>query len=66
MPKDLKVTINNIETIYSQEKPLTYVIDDEYDASQITGEITREEGKNVGSYVVSKGTLSSINYNLIV
>jgi len=65
-PKDLKVTINNIETIYSQEKPLTYVIDDEYDASQITGEITREEGKNVGSYVVSKGTLSSINYNLIV
>ncbi|MBE5757815.1 MAG: hypothetical protein E7345_02660 [Clostridiales bacterium] len=66
LPKDLVVNINNIETRYSEVVELSYSIEGSYDQSQITGEIEREVGENVGEYVISQGTLSSQNYNLIV
>lgn len=64
--RDIQVAIDNIETIYGIDKPLTYSVADGIDATQFVGELTRESGNGVGRYLITKGSLDSANYNIIV
>ncbi len=65
-PKDLYITIDNISVIYGESQNLTYTVEGIYDSSCVYGEIAREDGEDVGDYIISQGTLNSTNYNLIV
>lgn len=66
VPRDLKIKINNVETTYGENKTLSYSVDGQFNESMLTGDIAREEGNDAGEYVISKGTLQSKNYNLII
>lgn len=65
-PKDLNVVIDDITTTYGENKNLTYTIEEDFESEYIFGSIARVSGDDVGTYTISKGTLSSKNYNLIV
>lgn len=64
--RDAQVVIDNIETIYGVSEPLTYSVADGIDATQFVGKLTREGGNDVGRYLITKGSLDSTNYNVIV
>lgn len=66
VPKDLYISIDNVSVTYGESQNLTYTVEGIYDSSCIYGEIVREDGEDVGEYIISQGTLNSTNYNLIV
>lgn len=66
VPRDLHVLIDNISVTYGTSQSLTYVISENYNSEYVTGNLVREEGDNVDDYIISQGTLTSQNYNLIV
>ena len=58
--KKLVVTANAAEKNYGEEDPeLTYVSDGLVEGDEITGQLTRAEGQNAGTYAIDKGTLSA-------
>lgn len=65
-PKEVLINIDDIVTIYGENKTLTYSYDGEIDLSQIHGELSRTDGNNVGVYSINVGTLSSDNYKLVI
>ena len=65
-PKTLHITIDDITTTYGENVSLTYSADEDYVSEYIYGTIVREIGDNIGDYIISRGTLDSDNYNLIV
>lgn len=65
-PKTLHITLDNITTTYGDDVELTYSSKEDFVSEYIFGAITREEGRNVGDYTISRGTLDSNNYNLII
>ncbi len=66
IPSDLKIKINNIETTYGTEVALSFSAERSFNETMVTGEIAREEGFDAGTYLITKGTLQSKNYNLII
>ena len=58
--KKLVVTANAAEKNYGEEDPeLTYVSDGLVGNDEITGQLTRAEGQNAGTYAIDKGTLTA-------
>ncbi len=66
VPSDLKIKINNIETTYGTEVALSFSAERSFNETMVTGEIAREEGFDAGTYLITRGTLQSKNYNLII
>ena len=66
LPKDLVLFGNDVNKIYGEVDPLlTYSSNEEFDINQIWGKLSRDAGENVGEYKITKGSLSSQNYNII-
>ena len=58
--KPLTVTAEAKSKTYGEADPaLTYTVSGLVDGDTITGELTRAAGENVGSYVISQGTLTA-------
>ena len=66
LPSDLNIKINNVVTTYGVDAPLSFSADRNFNQSMIKGNIEREQGNNAGEYLVTKGSLQSKNYNLII
>lgn len=66
-PLPVKVIAENKSSVYGEiEKELTYIAEPLLANDKYFGEIARESGKNVNSYVIHKGTLSAGgNYDII-
>ena len=66
--RKLVVLINSFTKEYSDQDPeFTYQLyqTELVDGDTLTGELTREQGEEIGEYVISKGTLSNPNYNIL-
>jgi uncharacterized repeat protein (TIGR02543 family) len=69
-PKPINITLDDKTKIYGDEDPeLTFTLDEttplaynETVEGVITGTPVREEGKDVGTYVISEGDIASPNY----
>lgn len=65
-PREITVTVDDdIEVTYGESAPLTYTVQ-LIGEDQLTGELTRDPGKDVGEYLISLGTLNNDNYILIL
>lgn len=64
--KEIKVTADTLTKTYGDNDPtLTYQVDGLVGEDQLTGELEREKGENVGAYQVAQGTLAaSANYTI--
>ena len=64
--KDITVKANDLTKTYGDADPeLTYTVEGLVGSDRLTGTLSRTAGENVGTYVISEGTLSSNgNYNI--
>jgi len=65
-PINVRVVAHNKSITYGEaDVPLTYTADSLLSSDSYSGEITRETGKNVNSYVITQGTLTAgENYHI--
>ena len=65
----LDIVVSPIETtkLYGTEDPtISYTVSKLLYGDMLTGTLTREEGEEVGSYLISLGTLAHPNYNITI
>lgn len=65
LKRDIVVVADRVVTTYGEEKELTFSADNMIFGDTLLGSLSRESGKNVGTYKINIGSLSSKNYNII-
>jgi hypothetical protein len=64
-PKNATVTANATSKTYGQADPsFTYSTSGLINGDTLSGALSRNAGENVGTYVLTQGTLANANYNL--
>lgn len=64
--RDIKITVKPRTKTYGDGDPeLEYEVENLVVGEKLEGSLEREEGEDVGSYKITKGTLSGANYNFV-
>ncbi|ERP39286.1 MBG domain-containing protein [Chitinivibrio alkaliphilus] len=62
-PAPVTVSAERLSKVYGDDDPpLTYTVEGLLDDDELTGELTRESGEDVGTYVINQGSLSVEEY----
>lgn len=65
--KNLNITIEDSEKTYGETDPeLVYEVEGLVEDDELPTEIRRESGEDVGDYVITIGTVTNNNYNVVV
>ena len=65
-PKDLYVYANDFTKQYGDQDPtLTYLIEGLVGDDKLTGSLERQEGEEIGDYLITQGSLGNTNYNIV-
>lgn len=65
--RNANVIPNAVSKVYGNQDPeLTYTFENLIQGDTLEGSLSREQGENVGKFVINLGTLSNDNYNLSI
>ena len=63
-PKTCTIYPQNLSKTYGDDDNMTYTQVGLLDGDELSGELQRESGENVGNYAVTMGTLANSNYDI--